>query len=288
MARFAATRGSPGQPLPRPAMQRALVAIDTETALPGGPPHLLEVAAVRIADGEATGSLQRLVRPQVPISEESARTHGITEEDLSEAVEAPAALADLRAFVGTDWLLAHDARADARVLGFEFARAELEAPTNPLLDTLRLSRRLLPDAPDHSLPTLVDHLELEGEACHRALPDAVYCWKVFEACLERAGGDAASWGRLFEWGAVSTSIANAGPQRPRRRPSLLRRLDAARREDEAVSILYGTDGEPPTWLDVHPRLLYHETRRDYLEAECSRSGLLKTYRLDRVQRVQPR
>jgi hypothetical protein len=39
-------------------------------------------------------------------------------------------------------------------------------------------------------------------------------------------------------------------------------------------------------LPVTPRLLFEQGERAYLEAECARSGLIKTYRLDRVQRVQ--
>jgi hypothetical protein len=36
---------------------------------------------------------------------------------------------------------------------------------------------------------------------------------------------------------------------------------------------------------VRPRVLFELGRKAYLEAECQRSGTLKTYRLDRVQRV---
>ena len=39
-----------------------------------------------------------------------------------------------------------------------------------------------------------------------------------------------------------------------------------------------------TWSPT-PRLLFTMGERDYLEAECVRSGTLKTYRLDRVQRI---
>ena len=39
------------------------------------------------------------------------------------------------------------------------------------------------------------------------------------------------------------------------------------------------------FLAVEPRLLYQNDGKGYLEAECVRSGLLKTYRLDRIHKI---
>ena len=50
---------------------------------------------------------------------------------------------------------------------------------------------------------------------------------------------------------------------------------------------YGDSDEIPARLAVYPKLLYQAGERGYLEAECEASGLLKTYRLDRIQRVEP-
>jgi hypothetical protein len=51
-----------------------------------------------------------------------------------------------------------------------------------------------------------------------------------------------------------------------------------------VTLVYGEEGAPAR-LPVAPRLLFTLGERGYLEAECVRSGTLKTYRLDRVQRI---
>ena len=83
----------------------------------------------------------------------------------------------------------------------------------------------MPEAEDHRLSTLVEHLDLELDRLHRALPDAVACWKVIEACVERMGGwDAVSDARLFEAAGVSASFLEATPRRPRRKPALVRTL----------------------------------------------------------------
>ena len=78
----------------------------------------------------------------------------------------------------------------------------------------------------------------------------------------------------------------------RRRRSLLRRagpfrtLERARDEGRVVTVLYGEGGdEPPAPIDVLPLFLFARGGNHYLEGECQSSGLLKTYRLDRLRKV---
>ena len=82
------------------------------------------------------------------------------------------------------------------------------------------------------------------------------------------------------------TIAGEIPRPPGRAPATVRRLERAQREGATVRLLYGERGTAPAPLEVLPRLLYSERRRGYLEGECLASGLLKTYRLDRIQRVE--
>ena len=69
-------------------------------------------------------------------------------------------------------------------------------------------------------------------------------------------------------------------------PPRLRALSRASESGSPVTLHYSAGGEPPARLAVLPRLLYQAWDKGYLEAECLHSGLLKTYRLDRVQRVE--
>ena len=48
-------------------MNRPIVAFDTETATLRGAPHLLEIGAVRIVDGDIVEHFEALVRPEVPV-----------------------------------------------------------------------------------------------------------------------------------------------------------------------------------------------------------------------------
>jgi len=264
-------------------MDRPLVVLDTETATVQGAPHLLELGAVRVVAGEVADEFEALVRPEVAIEPEASAVHGIREEDVRGAAEAAEVLAAFRDWVGDDWMAAHNAPFDARVLGFEYARRRLAPPPGPLIDSLALARRHLPDAPDHKLATLTQVLELEDGPAHRALSDAVYCWKVIEACLERAQGGPSAAAELLGRGAPLTIAAAAPPSPPMARR--LRPIEAALEAGASVTLLYGEGAEPPARIEVRPRFLYRHRGKGYLEAECARSDTLKTYRLDRVRRV---
>jgi DNA polymerase-3 subunit epsilon len=267
-------------------VEPALVCLDTETATLSGPPHLLELGAVRVVEGEVVEHFAELVLPAVPIDPEATRIHGIDETDVRAARPAAEVLARFTAWLGDDWMAAHNAPFDARVLAFEYARAGLAAPPQPLLDTLRLARRALPESPDHKLETLAEHLGLEEHEHHRALPDAVWCWKVLEACLERFGGEASPAALLARSGGAPITLAGAAPRPGRALKPRLRELERACSARRRVTLLYGEAGTPPVPLHVVPWLLFEQGERGYLEAECCASGTLKTYRLDRIQRLQ--
>jgi len=157
-------------------------------------------------------------------------------------------------------------------------------PGSPMLDTVKLARRLLPDSPDHKLPTLCQVLEIETPVHHRALPDAVSCWKVLEACVGRLPPEPApSFADLHGLCGDPVTIPSSAPRLPKIAPRL-RFLEEACRAGARITILYG-ENEGPSRLSISPRILFESRRRGYMEAECARSGLLKTYRLDRVHRV---
>ncbi len=267
-------------------MDLPLVILDTETATLRGPPHLLELGAVRALGGEIVDQFAALVRPEVPVDPAATDIHGISEAMVADAEPAAQVLERFAQWVGDDAMVAHNADFDGRVLAFEYARSRLAPPPGWLIDTLRLSRRLIPDAPDHKLQTLCEHLELEEGVHHRALADAVWCWKVLEACVERMQPAGASVAQLVGACGAPLTIAACRPRvramlKPRHRP-----LERACAQREQVTLLYGDNASAPLPLAVLPRVLYDLGERSYLEAECLSSGTIKTYRLDRVHKVR--
>ncbi len=267
-------------------MDRALVILDTETATLRGAPHLLELGAIRVEHGEIVDQFASLVRPQVAVEPGATEIHGITDEMVFDAPDTSTVLARFREWVGDDWMAAHNADFDARVLGFEFVRWQLEPPTGVMLDSLKLARKWIRDAPDHKLETLCSFLELEDGEHHRALADSVWCWKVIEECLERMGGlESTSSAQLLAACGTPITIERSQPRVARLLKPRLRPLERACESRERVTLVYGDLSSPPVPLAVLPHFLYDQGDQSYLEAECLKSGTLKTYRLDRVQKV---
>jgi len=267
-------------------MSQSIVVLDTETATLQGAPHLLEVGAVRVQDGEIQDSFERFVRPEVEIDPEATAIHGITEDDIRDADDPATVLGDFFAWIGDDWLAAHNAPFDAKVISFEARRQSIrELPPGVFLDSLPLSRKYIPESPNHKLVTLTEHLDLEDGPHHRALSDAVYCWKVLEECWERAGGLVkVSPTELLTGAGRPLTFTTAAPDIPRL-PRRIRALGGNLESGEETTLLYGSSDEQPATLKVRPRFAYRRRDKDYLEAECCHSGILKTYRLDRVQKI---
>ncbi|MDA1266023.1 MAG: exonuclease domain-containing protein [Planctomycetota bacterium] len=266
-------------------MDRPLVVLDCETAAPTGAPHLVELAAVRVEDGEIQDSFHSLICPPVEVHPESFGVHGIGADQLRTAPWASQVLPEFTAWVGADWMAAHNAGADTRILGFEYARAGLEPPPGPFLDSLALSHQFVPESPDHKLDTLRGHLDLEEGEGHRALTDAVHCWKVLEECFERAGG---LHGVQLSGHLPKRPLTIAGRQpRGARMSPRLRPLERAIAEDVPVILLYALEDAAAVPIEVHPRFLYQRNGKSYLEGECLRSSLLKTYLLERIRKVLP-
>jgi DNA polymerase III subunit epsilon len=159
------------------ALDRAdLVVVDLETTgLSAERCTILEIGAVRIRGLRAADRFQTLVDPGVPIPEAITALTGIDRQTLD---GAPSPGQALRAFEA--WtraappaaLVAHNASFDERFLRHARRREGMPPWRGPVLCTLRLARRFLPDLPRYDLDTLSAHFGISNRWRHRALGDA--------------------------------------------------------------------------------------------------------------------
>lgn len=150
------------------------VIADCETPSLNPKDGVCEVAFIEIdIDGALVESHTSLIDPEVPISPEAAGVHGIRDSDVEDAptLEEYMTIVRDRPYLKDDFIfIAHNAKFDWDRLGSWFN-------CNTKLCTLRLCRKLWPEAPNHKLQTMRMYLDLpfvRGDA-HSALGDVEVC-----------------------------------------------------------------------------------------------------------------
>lgn len=162
------------------------VVVDTETTgLRPGPDRVIEVAGVRMRNGEILDTFQSLVHPERRIPPFIVRFTGISPEMLADAPKARDIMPDFLRFIEGATLVGHNLSFDVNFLTHEAQLLGLPFPVEGL-DTILLSRRLLPGLKRFKLDMVAQYLQIQTHNRHRALGDAQVTADVFARLLERA------------------------------------------------------------------------------------------------------
>ena len=182
------------QPLDEALLARKIgetrfVVVDLETTGgPDGATAILEIGAVRVEAGRLAGTFETLVDPGRPVHPFVTRLTGIDDSMVEGAPAIAEALPRFLAFAGdAAVLVAHNAPFDARHLDAVHERLFGRPLALPVLCTIRLTRRLLPEVRRRGLDYLAAHLGVAAFVRHRALADARITAEIFCILLERAG-----------------------------------------------------------------------------------------------------
>jgi DNA polymerase-3 subunit epsilon len=173
-----------------PLASTTFVVVDLETT-GGSAQHdaITEIGAVRVRGGEVLGEFQTLVRPTGAIPPFIAVLTGITDAMVAGAPGPRSVLPSFLEFARGATLVAHNAPFDIGFLRRGTERLGLGWPAFPVVDTVRLARRVLTrdEAPNCKLATLARLFSTSTEPCHRALADARATVDVLHHLLERVG-----------------------------------------------------------------------------------------------------
>ncbi|MDT9023959.1 MULTISPECIES: PolC-type DNA polymerase III [Rossellomorea] len=133
---------------------------------------IIELAAVKIKDGEVIDKFESFANPHHPLSATTIELTGITDDMVQTAPEINDVLHDYHKWAGEDILVAHNASFDMGFLNAGYQKAGLPKATNPVIDTLELARLLYPQFKNHRLNTLAKKFDIELTQHHRAIYDA--------------------------------------------------------------------------------------------------------------------
>ena len=141
----------------------AIIDFETTGSTPAQGARATEVAIVLVEGGRVVDQFQSLMNAGVRIPPFITQLTGITNAMVADAPPAAEVMAQARRFVGDTPLVAHNAPFDRGFWQAELARANCDAP-QPFACTVRLARRLYPEAPNHQLGTLARLHQLPSAA----------------------------------------------------------------------------------------------------------------------------
>ncbi len=144
---------------------------------------ITEIGAVKIKDGEIIDTYSQLINPERPIPELITNITGITDDMVKDKPIIKEVILDFIKFIGNDVLVAHNASFDVGFIREKMKLVNMEL-TNPVLDTLELSRAVFPSLKSHKLNLVAKHLNVNLVNHHRAVDDATATAEIFLKILD--------------------------------------------------------------------------------------------------------
>lgn len=159
------------------------IVIDTETTGLGASDRIIELAAVKVMQGQVVDQRSQLIQPEVPIPPFITGLTGISQEMLTGKATIAQVLPRFLAFAGDLPVIGHNVSFDLGMLCNEGRRVGIPVRLTPGADTLSMARRRLPQYHSHSLTALVDALHIQYRNNHRALADVYATQQLYELLL---------------------------------------------------------------------------------------------------------
>jgi len=154
--------------------QTPFVIVDVETT--GLEPRLdsiIEVAAVKVLNGEILDEFDTLLNPGVFVPQETTDITGITTEMLKGAPQFADVAEEYMKFLGEGTVfVAHNVEFDREFLNVHLMRSEREKMLHPYLCTYKLAKLVHPNLKRYALSELAKVFEIELPQAHRAIHDA--------------------------------------------------------------------------------------------------------------------
>lgn len=161
------------------------VVVDIETT--GGSAargdKIVEIAALKIRDGETVDLFHRFVNPEKPIK--NSHIHGITNERVKDEQTISPVIHAFKDFLGDLPIVSHHIGFDwYSFLALEFFRNGIR-PTNPAACTVLLARKYL-DSPRNNLNVIAETYNIPLLNHHTADADAICANEILQLILKKA------------------------------------------------------------------------------------------------------
>lgn len=249
------------------------VVIDTETTgLDPSKDELIEVAALKICNGEIADSFQSLLRPNQKVSSFVTQLTGITNEMLANAPCAEELWNDFLEFVGDNIIIGHNVRFDINFIYDCSVKYQGIPFDNDFVDTLYISRQYIHDIPNHQLSTLADYFHFSAINAHRALADCEVTNQIYLALKNISSeiSDVRQESKPFHVDKRANFVKPFSKQKTYFDYVDIKKLSANKTEFDETHPLYGK-------ICVFTGKLKNMERRDAMQAVLDCGGTLGNY-----------
>ncbi|MBE5980882.1 MAG: PolC-type DNA polymerase III [Paenibacillaceae bacterium] len=145
--------------------------------------RIIEIGAVKVIDGKIKDKFSAFVNPDVPIPFEIEQLTGINDSMVLPHPKIDVILPQFLEFCSDSVLVAHNASFDVSFISYNAQQLQLEF--NPtVIDTVALSRLLLPSLNRYKLDTVAKALNISLANHHRAVDDAGCTAEIFAAFVK--------------------------------------------------------------------------------------------------------
>ena len=141
--------------------------------------NILEISSLKVRNKEVVEEFSELINQHEPIQYFIINLTGITDEMVYNAPELKEVLIKFREFLKDDIIVGHNVNFDVNFLYDNFINVLNEPLTNNFVDTLRISRKLLPELEHHKLDNLIEYYDIKARDKHRALNDCILTNEVY-------------------------------------------------------------------------------------------------------------
>ena len=141
--------------------------------------NILEISGLKVRNKEIVEEFSELINPHEPIPYFIRNLTGITDEMVYNAPELKEVLIKFKEFLKDDIIVGHNVNFDVNFSYDNFINVLNEPLTNNFVDTLRISRKLLPELKHHKLDNLIDYYDIKSRDKHRALNDCILTNEVY-------------------------------------------------------------------------------------------------------------
>ncbi|MEE9112308.1 MAG: PolC-type DNA polymerase III [Lactobacillus sp.] len=152
---------------------REFVIFDVETTgLSSVYDTIIEIGAVKMKDGVVLDRFDKFINPHHELSEQTINLTSITDEMVQAADDEAVVIKQFMDFYGDRPLCGHNVQFDVGFVNAALKRCNLPQITQPVVDTLEVSRLLHPEQSRHTLDSLCRKYNVVLEHHHRANQDA--------------------------------------------------------------------------------------------------------------------